>query len=77
MLTFLTALIWGLGVSLGASVGCMVFVLLFGFYREKDASKSREISERSLAALTTRNDLSEQQIAALERIAATMEEANK
>lgn len=77
MTTFLTALVWGLGVSLGASVGFMVFVLLFGFYKDKTGQRAKEINEESVAALKRRNELTGYQVAALERIADTMEETNK
>lgn len=80
MATFLTALVWGLGVSVGASLGLMVFVLLFALSKPlmdtKAAKAAREVHELSLAALNRRNELTEEQIATLRRIAETMEEAN-
>jgi len=42
---FVTALIWGLGVSVGASLGMMVFVVLFAGFKwltETEAAKLME-----------------------------------
>ena len=78
MTTFFTALLWGLGASLGATVGLLVFAGAFGFFlRDKEGAElSKQNLTDSLAALLRRNELGEQQVAALRRIAETMEEAN-
>lgn len=70
---FLTALVWGFGVTLGGSVGLMAFVLMnYGFKRvaESESAKSIEHYHKlSQEALVERNMLTNRQIAVLERIA--------
>lgn len=75
---FWTAVVWGLGVSLGASVGMMTFVMLATGLRlltmTKAAKTVAEINELSLAALNRRNELTEDQNAMLLRIAVCCED---
>ena len=70
---FLTALVWGFGVTLGGSVGLMAFVLMnYGFKRvaESETAKSIEYYHKlSQEALVERNMLTKRQIAVLERLA--------
>jgi hypothetical protein len=74
---FWTAVIWGLGVSLGASVGMMSFVVMFAVWgwlaNTKAAKRASEVAELSLAALDKRNELTIQQIEYLAAIAAAAE----
>ena len=74
---FWTAFVWGLGASLGASVGLMSFVVLKCLWdmatKTKAAMRLNEINELSIAALTRRNELTEQQIEHLGVIAMAME----
>ena len=63
---FWTAVIWGLGVSVGASFGAMTFVLLFFAFKlltETEAAKSTSgHSESVLSALDRKNELSKRQV---------------
>jgi hypothetical protein len=74
MATFLTAMAWGAGASIGALVGLCGFIVFIGVYREKDLKASREANEKSVAALLHRNELSGHQIQALRSIASSMEQ---
>lgn len=71
---FWTAMVWGLGVSVGSSIGTMSFVILFTGWKclteTKAAKRFNELSELSCAALTKRNELTEKQIGHLATIAA-------
>lgn len=73
-----TAFTWGLGVTCGGSFGLMVFVVLFAVWKwlaeTKIAKAGREIAELSLNALIKRNELTEEQIDMLERIAVACEQ---
>lgn len=74
---FWTAFIWGLGVTLGGSIGLMAFVVLFAGWswlaNTKTVKRASEVAELSLKALDRRNDLTEGQIATIERIAIVAE----
>jgi len=74
---FLTALIWGLGVTIGGSMGLMLFIVLYDLWcrlaRSKAAKRANELAELANVALTRRNELTEQQIQLLERIAVATE----
>lgn len=74
---FWQACVWGLGVSLGASVGLMVFVVAVTLWKMTTESQvvkqMRDVNEASLAALLRRNELSEEQVDCLRRIAAATE----
>jgi len=63
---FWTAVIWGLGVAIGASIGVMPLVLLFAALTvigETEAAKSTSgHSESVLAALDRKNELSKRQV---------------
>jgi Flp pilus assembly protein TadB len=73
---FWTAVIWGLGVSFGASIGAMTFVLLFtAFKRISETKAAKAISDHSelvLAALDRRNELSQDQVDKLGQIVQAM-----
>jgi energy-converting hydrogenase Eha subunit H len=70
---FWTAVVWGLGVSLGVSLGMMSFVLMFAAFKRvtesETAKKIESFHERSHQALVERNELTVQMIAHLETIA--------
>lgn len=74
---FWTAVCWGLGVTLGGSIGLMGFIVLYDLWvrlaRSKVMKRANELAELSQAALTRRNDLTEKQIETLERIAVAIE----
>lgn len=63
---FWTAFIWGLGVTVGGSIGLMLFVVLFFCWscvaHSKTAKRANELAELSQAALVRRNELTEKQI---------------
>lgn len=73
---FWTAFIWGIGVTLGGSMGMMAFVVLFTVWRwvtnTKSARRASEVAELSLQALARRNQLTVDQIERLDRIAAAI-----
>ena len=73
---FWTAFLWGIGVTLGGSVGMMAFVVLFTLWRwatnTKAARRAAEVAELSLQALARRNHLTIEQIEKLDRIAAAI-----
>ena len=75
---FWTAVVWGLGVTLGGSIGLMAFVVLFAGWsalmNTKTAKRAAEVAELSVAALTERNQLTREQMHVLGRIADAMEE---
>lgn len=70
---------WGLGVSFGGSVGLMAFLVMKCVWdmlsKTKVAKRIEEINELSVAALTRRNELTQDQIAILERIACAIEDS--
>ena len=70
---FWTAFVWGLGASFGASIGLMSFVVMKCVWdwatNTKAAKQMKEIHEMSVAALTRRNELTEEQIGKLDKIA--------
>ncbi|MAT51433.1 MAG: hypothetical protein CMK32_09655 [Porticoccaceae bacterium] len=74
---FWTAFTWGLGVTLGGSVGLMAFVALKALFdwatNSKPAKRIEEFNQASLFALERRNDLTEIQIAKLGKIASALE----
>jgi hypothetical protein len=74
---FWTALVWGFGVSLGASVGMMCFVLMFAAFKRVTESKTAQeilsFHERSHEALQERNQLTEKQIEHIAAIRWAME----
>lgn len=75
-----TAFVWGFGVTAGGSVGVMLFVILFSGWQRlvniKSVRQAVETADLSIALLSQRNDLTQQQVAVLERIAAAMEQAD-
>ena len=74
---FWTAVIWGLGVSLGTSVGMMAFVVIFAAFKHitesEKLNKIEDFHERSHQALVDRNDLSKVMIRHMAAIAAAAE----
>ncbi len=70
---FWTAFIWGLGSTVGGSVGLMTFVMSYDAWsrvmKTKAARRANELAELANTALMRRNELTEQQIEQLERIA--------
>ena len=73
---FWTALIWGIGVSLGANAGLFVFVFMFASAKKwaYGGQTQADVTERSLEALLSRNEIGEKQAAALERLAYAAEQ---
>lgn len=75
--TFVTAVTWGLGVSLGAAVGCLLFIVLWRLLDKvltSPAAKAiEEVNALNLAALNRRNELTEEQVGMLAKIVATIE----
>jgi hypothetical protein len=75
---FWTAFIWGLGVTLGGSMGLMAFILLYDLWvklgRSKTMKRANELAELANAALTRRNELTEIQIEHLATIASSLED---
>lgn len=74
---FWTAFIWGLGTTLGGSIGLMAFVVLFFCWQSvmhsETAKRANELAELANAALMRRNELTEQQIDRLDSIARSAE----
>jgi len=70
---FWSAFIWGLGVTVGGSIGLMLFVFLFGLYKSKASQSSVELAEFANKALTRRNELTEKQIEHLLSISLSLE----
>lgn len=58
---FWTAFVWGAGVSLGASIGLMVFVFMYAACRRivesKSYSQAEAFSQHIMAAWDRRNEL--------------------
>ena len=75
---FWTAMIWGLGVTLGGSMGLMAFIILYDLWvklgRSKAMKRANELAELANTALMRRNELTEEQLAVLERMAVVMEQ---
>lgn len=75
---FWNAFVWGLGATLGGSIGLMAFVVLFALWKwlteTKAAKRSSEVAELMLAALDRRNELTNEQLVLLGRIAVAMEQ---
>lgn len=73
---FWTAFIWGLGCTVGASFGLMVFIVLLDLWKRfantKAARRANELAELANTALMRRNELTEQQIKSLESISGSM-----
>lgn len=69
---FWTAFVWGLGVSLGGSIGLLAFVLMFAAFKAASETETMKKIDRHsqlvLAALVKRNDLTEETNAQLESL---------
>jgi len=71
---FWTAFVWGLGVSFGASIGALCYVAAY-WTLQWAAGKSRDRrefiaqNEKVLSALVVRNELTQEQVEQLNRIA--------
>ncbi len=76
---FWTAVVWGLGVSFGASIGAMSFVVLLYLWnllvRSEQYKRANEYAELSQAALVRRNELTEQQIEQLAKMTECIRDA--
>lgn len=74
---FWTAFIWGLGVTLGGSIGLMAFVVMFAGWswlaNTKTVKRASEVAELSLKALDRRNELTTEQIDVLKDIVTVVE----
>jgi hypothetical protein len=59
---FWDALVWGIGVSLGSTVGLTAFMFAFAAAKRWSVSGPEEqnATERSIAALTRRNQIGEE-----------------
>jgi hypothetical protein len=70
---FWTAFIWGLGTTLGGSIGLMSFIALKCIWdmtvNSKPMKRANELAELANAALARRNELTEKQIEKLNDIA--------
>lgn len=71
---FWTAFVWGLGVSCGATVGLLAFVVSFWVLqwasgRAAEIEAAKKVAELSLVALDRRNELTEETIEHLRVIA--------
>jgi len=70
---FWTAFIWGLGTTLGGSIGLMSFIALKCIWdmtvNSKPVKRANELAELANAALVRRNELTEKQIEKLNDIA--------
>lgn len=75
---FWTAFVWGLGVSVGASIGMFSFIVLYAiwnwFMNSKVIKQAADIGQLTLNALNERNNLTKDQVKTLERIAACYED---
>jgi hypothetical protein len=70
---FWSAIVCGVGASLGACVGLFVFCFLFGLFLRPDNTDSRRAAVESLEALRERNRLTVDLLDRLETIAAAIE----
>lgn len=83
METFITALTWGLGVSLGAAVGLLVFTIAklgLDWVLGRTAAIEKVIknfNEDSLEALVERNELTVQSNKAFRRIGEALEKLDQ
>lgn len=78
MTEFYAAFVWGLGVSCGASIGCLVLIVMnLGLGRVSGRAKkyeqARAYDREVLVQLTERNELTGDTIGCLERIATAAE----
>lgn len=68
---FWTAFVWGLGVTVGGSLGLMLFVVLFAGWSwlmgTETAKRAAEVAELGLIALQERNNLTKCQLEVLDR----------
>jgi hypothetical protein len=74
---FWTAFIWGLGTTLGGSIGLMSFIALKCIWdmtvNSKPIKRANELAELANAALVRRNELTEKQIGKLGEIVAHLD----
>lgn len=70
---FWQALVWGLGASLGGSIGLMAFVVMYSGWKWltniKAVKSAMTTTEITLSLLSERNNLTQQQIETLDEIA--------
>jgi hypothetical protein len=73
---FWTAFIWGLGATLGGSIGLMSFVAMKCIWdivvNTKTAQRANDLAGLANAALIRRNELTEKQIGQLSAISASL-----
>lgn len=73
---FWTAFVWGIGATVGGSLGLMLFVILFAAWdrmmRTPAAVRAGELAELTYAVLVERKELAEKQLTQLTDIAASM-----
>lgn len=74
MTEFYTAFVWGLGISCGASIGCLILIIMnMGLAlldgRAKKHEQARAQEREVLLQLAERNELTRDTIGCLERIA--------
>jgi hypothetical protein len=74
---FWTAFIWGLGTTLGGSIGLMSFIAFKCIWdmtvNSKPLKRANELAELANAALVRRNELTEKQIGKLGEIVAHLD----
>jgi len=74
---FWTAFIWGLGTTVGGSIGLMLFIVLYALFKRITKSETdkaiESFHERSHAALEERNKLTTETIMHLRTIAEATE----
>jgi hypothetical protein len=70
---FWTALLCGVGASLGANVGLLAFLLLSGLVKAMRGPRRDGYMEATLDALRARNEIGEDQATELRRIACAVE----
>lgn len=75
---FWTAFIWGLGTTLGGSIGLMSFVAMKCIWdiavNTKTAQRASDLAKLANDALVRRNELTEKQIEHLATIASSLED---
>ncbi len=78
-MTFITAFLWGTGLSLGMCVGLVVWAWLRPIVLgdRKDRITLREFNQKTLEALEARNDLTTSTNTTLGWIARAIEESGK
>ena len=78
---FWTAVVWGLGVSCGAAIGMMAFVIMLTIWhwlsKTKLAKRIDELNEINTELLKQRNVIGEDQSEVLTRMMMAMEELAK